>query len=139
MRSPDSFRQYMRDTARQMVQEAIQRMVAQGDSMSQIQNYLGSSRNMVGELALEDILQVSPQIAMSSGASSPSIEWTEAKMSIQWSQGEFEIVWDDSFMPDITVTPYSVEIKIKDHAQVHISVNEDAVPQKQGKKVDKSI
>ncbi len=140
IRSPEAFSQYTRQIARQMVQEAIQNITAQGDYFGDITSYLGSNRSVVGDWATDQIANSVPELTMSPEAPSPEIEWIEGGMKIEWSPGDVEIIWEDDFMPDITVTPYSVEIKLRNHGEVKITVNEDNIPARiSGKNVDKNI
>lgn len=139
IRSPEAFSQYTRQIARQMVQEAIQNITASGDYFGDLQNYFGTSQSVVGDWAFNETLNDNVELTMSSGASAPEIEWIEGGMKIEWSPGDVEIIWEDDFMPDITVTPYSVEINLRNHGEVKITVNEDNIPRRSGKNIDKNI
>ena len=139
IRSPEYFRQYTMQLARQMTREAVRKMVESGDSFGALENYFGTSQNPVGEWAYSEMIGDIPEMAMSSAIPSPEIEWTEGAMRIEWSPGDVEIVWTEDFMPDITVTPYSVEIRLGNHSVVKVTVNEDNLPEKSGRNVDKKI
>ncbi len=139
VRSPEHFREYTRQIARQMVQEAIQNIVANGNSFGALEQYAGTPGNLVGDLAFEQSLNQNVELTMSPGVSPPEIEWIDGGMKIEWSPGDVEIIWEDDFMPEITVTPHSVEIRLQNHGEVKITVNEDNIAQNSGKKVDKRI
>lgn len=139
IRSPEYFRQYTMQLARQMTREAVQKIVDSGDALGALEQYFGTSQNPVGEWAYGEMMGDIPEMQMSSALPSPEVEWTEGVMKIEWSPGDVEIIWNDDFMPDIMVTPHSVEIRLGNHSEVKITVNEDNIPQKSGKKVDKKI
>lgn len=139
IRSPEYFRQHTMQLARQMTREAVQRIVEGGDYFGSLEMYFGTTQNIVGEWAYNNMMGEIPEMSMSSGAPSPEIEWTEGAMRIEWSPGDVEIIWTEDFMPDITVTPHSVEIRLRNHGDVKISVNENNIPKKNGDKVDKKI
>lgn len=139
VRSPEHFLQYTRQLARQIVNEAVQNMTANGNYMAQLENYFHTMQSPIGDWAYEQMLNSVPEVGMSAGVPSPSVQWTEGSIKIEWELGDVEIVWEDEFMPDITVTPHSVEIRLRNHADVKISVNENNLPKTSGKKVDKKI
>ena len=139
LRSPKYFMQHTRQLARQIVNEAIQNMVAGGDYMAQLEGYFNTAQNPIGDWAYEQMLVSEPEVVMSSGMPAPDVQWTEGSVKIEWEPGEIEIVWEDEFMPEITVTPYSVEIRLKNRAEVQISVNENSIPKTRGKKIDQKV
>lgn len=139
LRSPEHFLQHTRQLARQIVTEAVQNMVASGNYMAQLENYFSTMQNPIGDWAYEQMLSSVPEVGMSSGAPSPKVQWTEGSIKIEWEPGNVEIIWEDEFMPNIEVTPHSVEIRLRTHADIKISVNENNLPKTSGKQVDKKI
>lgn len=139
IRSPEYFRQHTMQLAKQMTREAVQKIVEGGDYLGSLENYFGTSQNMVGEWAYNNMMEGTPEIGMSSAIPSPEIEWTEGSMKIEWSPGDVEIVWTEDFMPDIRVTPHSVEIRLGNRSDVKIRVNENNIPKKSGEKIDKKV
>lgn len=43
----------------------------------------------------------------------PQLEWTEGYFEVEWSEPETQIDWEGQVMPDIEVTPHSVEINVR--------------------------
>ena len=138
-RSPDNFRQYTQQYAKQLVGEAISNIRAHGDYFMNLKGYRGSDRNPVGEWALQQMLDNQQDITMAQPIDPPEVEWDPGYVKVEWTQGDVRIEWDDDFMPEFTVTPYSVEIRLEGRAEVKITVNEDRIASNHGKKVDKKI
>lgn len=138
-RSPDNFRQYTQQYAKQLVGEAISNIRAHGDYFMNLKGYIGSDKNPVGEWALQQMLDNTQDITMAQPIDPPEVEWDPGYVKVEWTQGDVRIEWDDDFMPEFTVTPYSVEIRLEGRAEVKITVNEDRIASQHGKKVDKKI
>lgn len=131
---PSALSQQMRDRAHSMVMESIARVAQNGDLMMRTENY-SSSTDMVAEIAYNNMeAAMSPPEINVQMKSLPEMEWDAGEFQISWSQGKFNIEWETDFMPDINVTPHSVEIKVRNYPKRKVS--EGRVPQS---KVDKRI
>ncbi len=141
VRSPEYFRQYTQQNSRQAVQTAIGNIVACGNNSLGVENYIGTSQNPIASWAWDSMMSDIPEMSMDMTAPSPEVEWEQGYMRIDWSPGNIEIEWDEAFMPEISVTPYSVEISLKGQNEVKITVNEERVAENDatGRKVDKRI
>jgi hypothetical protein len=72
-------------------------------------------------------------------SSAPKMEWDPGYFKIDWIAGEIKIEWEEINKPDILVSPYSVEIRVKGKKMLKIALNEDKLPCMKGKKVNKGI
>lgn len=79
------------------------------------------------------------QTVQEMNSSAPKVEWDPGYFRIDWIAGEIKIEWEENYKPDIQVSPYSVEIRVKGNKMVKIALNEDKLPYKKGKKVNKGI
>ena len=61
------------------------------------------------------------------------------KLTIEWTTGEVIIEWEEEYLPQITVTPYEVLIRLKGEKGVKIHVNEEKIPLKKGRKINKNV
>lgn len=129
-RSPEHLQNHMKQVSRQKVDQAISRIVSNGNYMKQLHKYIGTDTNPVAELALESMKSKSapPELNVASMPESlPDISWDPGGIKIEWTTGEVQIDWDEDFRPDITVSPHSVEIRLSGKKEVKISVNPDKV------------
>ena len=137
-RSPERLKQHLNQMSKQNVARAIQNFVSNGNYMAQLQNYVGTKKNPIGEIAWQEMRNELPEINVAMMPESrPEITWDPGYMKIEWTTGELQIEWDKDFKPDVTITPHSVEIKLSGRSEVKISVKEDRVSQTNGKKVNK--
>lgn len=131
---PSAFSQQTRDRAHSMVMESIARIAQNGDAMMHIENY-SSGASMIAQVAYNNMeAAMSPPEINVQMKSLPEMEWDMGEFQINWSHGTFNIEWDHDFMPDINVTPHSVEITVRNHPKQ--SVGEGHVPKS---KVDTTI
>lgn len=72
-------------------------------------------------------------------SSAPKVEWDPGYFKIDWIAGEIKIEWEENYKPDIQVSPYSVEIRVKGNKTVKIALNEDKLPYLKGKKINKGV
>ncbi|MGI6152238.1 MAG: DUF6470 family protein [Christensenellaceae bacterium] len=141
-RSPEKLQQHMRQVSRQKVDQAIQRTVKNGDYLGKLNSYIDSKRDPIGELAFDNMLSDMPELNVASMPESmPDIVWDPGGIKIEWTTGEITIDWDDDYMPDVTVSPHSVEIKLSGRSEVKITVNPDRVEQTRndGRKINEKI
>ncbi len=70
-----------------------------------------------------------------------NISWEPGSMEIEWDPHRLEMSWEGSARPEITVTPYSVEIRLINGETVRVGENEAKAIEMQGygKRVDKEI
>lgn len=137
-RSPSHLRNYLVQNSRSKVDQAISRIVSNGDYLKQIESYRGSSSSPIGEIAWQNYLEdnaVETNVGLMP-ETSPTIEWDNSYLHIDWTLGDLQIEWDDNFRPDIEFTPHSVEIRLSAHPEVKIEVKERHIPGLQGKKVN---
>lgn len=137
-RSPSQLSNYMVQNSRAKVEQAISRIVSNGDYVKHVEAYRGSAGNPIGELAWQNYMEdtsVETNVGLMP-ETSPNIEWDPGYIHINWTTGEVQIEWDDNFRPDIEFTPHSVEIRLSAHPEVKIQVKERHIPGLQGKKVN---
>ena len=73
------------------------------------EGYRGSDRNPVGEWALQQMLDNTQDITMAKANRSAGGRMGPGYVKVEWTQGDVRIEWDDDFMPEFTVTPYSLK------------------------------
>lgn len=140
LRSPDYQRKHTVQKGYQEVMEYIQKTSQDGEFMAALEDYCGQDVNRVGQLAYRDAIHGDiPELNVAQPNPMPEVEWERGSMTIEWVPGDLEIVWEENFRPQITVTPHSVEIRLRGKNEVKISVNEDQVSGGSGKKVDRQI
>lgn len=139
-RSPEYFRKHLVQQGYQKVQGYIQKTSQDGEFMAALEEYYGQDINRIGQLAYRDAIHADiPEIQVAAPIESPEVEWEKGSMTIEWIPGDLEIVWEEDFRPQITVTPHSVEIRLRGKNEVKISVNEDKVSRGSGKNVDRRV
>lgn len=139
-KSPDDLRIYQRDNSRSKVERYIQRVSENGTYVMKLENYKKSETNPLAETSYQDMISELPEMNVASmPESSPEVTWDPGYVRIEWSTGELQIDWDDNFMPEIKVSPHSVEIRLAGKNAVQISVNEDNIPVERGRKINKRI
>lgn len=139
-RTPSNLSGYVRQQSASKVQRAIQRTVQTGDQMKDIQNYQGSKTPIGADLAWRHMMedgQVETNIS-SMPHSKPNVTWDPGSIKIDWSTGEVHIEWDDDYMPDVSFTPHSVEIRLTGRSGVDISVDESNVMPLSGRRINKN-
>lgn len=140
VRSPDLQRKHTAQQGYQKVQGYIQKTSQDGEFMAALQDYYGQGVNRIGQLAYNDAIKADiPEINVAPPNPMPEVEWEKGSMSVDWVPGDLEIVWEENFRPQITVTPHSVEIRLRGRNEVKISVNEDNVSSSSGAKVDRQV
>lgn len=72
-------------------------------------------------------------------STSLDVEWEKGVMDIEWTRHSMEMSWEGEVYPDITVTPYSVEIRVLNGREVRLSVDEERIYPGAGKVVDKEL
>lgn len=140
-KSPEDLQIHMKQQSRQRVDNYIQTVAQNGDYVLQLKNYVGSKSDPLAEISWQNMIsrnQVETNVA-SMPETMPDVVWDPGYVRIEWTTGEVQIDWDDNFMPEITVSPHSVEIRLEGHKAIKISVNEDNVPKIEGKKVNKKV
>lgn len=115
---PGDFSKSLRDQSRAKVYEAIERIAQNGDLMMRTEHHSG--RDMVSEIAFNNMEASIPSINIVA-KSLPEVTWDNGEFQIVWSDGSLDIEWDTDFMPDINVTPHSVEIKVRHHPKQKIT------------------
>ncbi len=66
----------------------------------------------------------------------PPVEWDMGYFNVEWSPDTQTLEWQGEFKPQISVSPHSVEITIKEYGSIKITVDESKLPKVSGKKVD---
>lgn len=140
VRKPRQQAQHLNQQSYQAVHRAIQKAVQDGDFMGALDEYHDQDINRVGQLHLQEVIQGNiPDLNVAPPNPMPQVEWEKGSLSIEWSPGDLEVVWEEDFRPQITVTPHSVEIRLRGRNEVKITVNEDNVSGRSGRKVDRNI
>jgi hypothetical protein len=70
---------------------------------------------------------------------SQQIVWDPGYVKVDWQAGGIQVEWDENTKPDIQVSQYSVEIRVKGNNVVHIAVVEGKVPGMKGRKINKRV
>jgi len=139
-KSPEDLALHVRQQARQRVDQYIQKVATNGDYILQVKNYVGTKSDPLAELRWQEMMSQKPEVNVTSmPETTPDVVWDLGYVKIEWTTGEVQIDWDDEFMPEITVSPHSVEIRIEGRKEIKISLNEDNVPKIRGKKVNKKV
>lgn len=124
------------DESKQKVMQAIQNIVQKGDYMSHIE----ANNNPIAEIAEERLQSANADINI--GLTLPQkeeLEWDLGYFRIEWSRHLTQIQWEIDTKPEISIEPYSVEIKIQNQPVVKIKVNRNSIRNAVGSKVDKKI
>lgn len=140
MRKPRQQSQHLNQQSYQKVHQSIQKAVQDGNFMGALEQYYDSDTNRVGQLQLQEVIQGDiPDLNVAPPNPLPEVEWEKGSLTIEWTPGDLELVWEEDFRPQVTVTPHSVEIRLRGRNEVKITVNEDNVSGRSGKKVDRNI
>ena len=142
-RGPDAQRRKMIQQARQAMMQGIQNANSKGDRLSNWQQ-IGSSPNVVAELTLSNMIQQGSTPVYDTvpiPAPLPEVEWETGDMSIDWEQGDLEMEWVGDPMPEISVTPHSVEIRLISGEVIRVGEQEAESIERQGygKRLDKEV
>ncbi|MDL2289328.1 DUF6470 family protein [Clostridia bacterium OttesenSCG-928-F22] len=136
-RSPLKYNRDYASRAEMKAMEAIGIIASQYDRLAHIENGPAASIPVV----IKD--RVQPEQPETNFGLIPSekarIEWEEGEIVIEWTNGDLEIEWDMSGGPTIEVEPHVVEVRIRNHPSVKITVNRDRRKNDVGDKVDKRI
>lgn len=135
LKNPKYFMEDNRQKAYDKVMNYISRVAQEGDMMTEIDN--ASPDNMISVIAEQNMRAALPEVNMGTMPEDLAvITWDKGAFEINWTKGSLEIVWDDDYMPDISVTPYSVEISIRNLGKIKMR---DQGAKLEGRKVDKKI
>lgn len=142
-RGPDAQRQKMIQQARAAMTQGIQKANDKGERLSNWQN-IGSSPNVVAQLTLSNMInEGSTPIYDTAPIPSPlpEMEWDMGDVSIDWEQGDLEMEWEGDPMPEISVTPHSVEIRLISGEVIRVGEQEAESIERQGygKRLDKEV
>ena len=139
-KSPERLRAFLNQQSHGKVSKAINRIVQNGNHLMRLENYIGTEKLAVAEVAVADSISEMPEVNVSSMPTSrPNVQWDPGYVKIEWTTGEMQIEWDNDYMPDITVTPHSVEIRVDGHSEVKLAVDEKNIAKIGGRKVNKKI
>lgn len=131
-------KQLMADTkqkAYNKVMEAIRRASEEGDMMMDIR---ADSPDMVPIIAVQNMRAALPDINIGSMPQNfPEFTWDKGELKISWIKGATDITWDEDFESELSVTPYSVEVKIRNFQKV--KMNDQGNNKIEGRNLDKKI
>lgn len=117
--------------SKQLAGEAKQQALQYTGQLAQDGNYLSRTDlggNRVAELEAERSLDKIPEINLGSMPQSlPNIEWEPGYINISWSNTQMQVEWDTEYMPTFSVEPHSVEIFLRNHPYIRITVTEEPV------------
>lgn len=138
-KSPEALRIDVGNYAFSMASEAVATISSDGDSVMRIENY-NSGAGTLAQIAGNNMEASIPQVNVGSmPQTAPKISWDPGYMHIDWEIGNVAIEWDGDFMPDFSVTPHSVEIRMAGYPEVKISLNEEALAGDLGRTVNNVI
>ncbi len=136
---PGNLAQTQAADGRQASVDATIKYSADGNYVGDVSEYTGTGISPFAELAKRDAVQQAPETNLGTMPDSlPEVEWDESGMNIEWEKGDVSIEWDEDYMPEFTVTPHSVEIRLNGRPKVHISVSEDNIVSI-GRKVNEGV
>lgn len=119
---PEAMRQEMYSRAHSKTMDAIANIAQTGDYLMRIEHSDGT--DMIAQVAFNNMQAAIPEINIGSMPQSlPEVEWDHGEFKIVWSEGSFELEWDTDFRPDISFTPHSVEIKIRNYPKINVQDN----------------
>ena len=143
LRTPEAMRRHLQQKYRQMAIANVQKINAQAQQFSAIENATPGAGDIVAKVSLNNLLQQDiPVIDVASmPSSSPEIDWEPGSLEIEWEMGKLEMSWEGSIKPEISVTPHTVEIRLIDGTTIRVGENEAESIERQGygKRLDKSI
>ncbi len=135
--------QLMQHTTVQNQQAAVEATInhaADGNYVGGVNKYHGKEGSPFADLAVQEMKANIPELGMGTiPKSMPEVDWNQGSMSIEWEMGDVKIEWDKDFMPEFTVTPHSVEIRLNGKPQVQISMLESNAPRFEGRKINERI
>ncbi len=134
LKNPKYFMQDTRQRAYSKIMNSIKRMSQEGDMMMDITK---DAPDMVPYIAAENMRSALPEVNIASIPESlPDVTWDEGAFEITWTKGSMEIIWDEDYEPDISFTPHSVEIKIRNFKKIRMN---DKGNKLEGRKIDRKI
>lgn len=142
LRSPNYFRSYIQNRGKQAVYKAISKTVSEGNQVADLQYYMGMDGSPFADIAVQNMMNDIPQTNVANmPQSSPEVTWDPGYMEVEWVIGDVEIEWEDDYMPEFSVTPYSIEIRLQGRPEVHITVNESEAESADivGRKVNRKV
>ncbi len=120
--------------------DATYKYAADGSYVGDVHKYHGTESSPFAQQAVKDMNSNIPDVNLGTiPKSMPEVSWDQGSMNIEWEKGDVKIEWDDDYMPEFTVTPHSVEIRLNGKPQVHISLTEDSMRSYEGRKFNKKI
>lgn len=126
LRSPGHLATYLKGRSRQAVAKAISKTVSEGNQVADLQYYMGTGQSPFASIAMQNMINDVPEVNVGSmPQSSPEVSWEPGHMHVEWEIGDVEIEWEEEFMPEFSVTPYSIDIRLQGRPEVHITVNEE--------------
>lgn len=136
LETPRYFMNSNRQKAYEKTMNAIGRIVAEGDMMTRIDN--SSPDDMVSAIAVQNMRSAIPEFnIVTMPQDLAEITWDKGVFEINWTKGSLDVVWDEEYMPEYSVTPYSVEVSIRELSR--IKVNDTGNRKLEGRKVDRKI
>lgn len=139
LRTPGTQAKYQAQQSTLKMQEGVDNMVYDYESIGMIENAGEGMPNTVGVTALNRALEEDKvEVNVASIPSEPlQADWTPGEMEITWVPHKLEMSWEGDVKPKITVTPHSVEIRLVNGETVRVKENASAGGQ--GKSVDRKI
>lgn len=132
-------KQYLLKKNKSKILDALNRSIKQSYALERLSGSNTMAQNEPAvQLDLSDITSVQASSEMME-SSAPKLEWDPGYFKVDWIAGEIKIEWEENVKPDIQVSPYSVEIRVKGKKSVKIALNEDKLPYRKGKKVNKGV
>jgi hypothetical protein len=93
-RSPQHLKNYMVQTSRSKVDNAIRRIAQNGDYMLALENYVNTKRSPIAELSIQGMNNDRVETNISSmPQSSPDVVWDPGYVRIEWTAGDVQIEW----------------------------------------------
>ncbi len=140
-RGPDAQRRRMIQRNRQAMMDGIQRTNSEAEQYSNY--YRAGDSNIVAQVSLSNMIQDSVPVydTVSIPAPLPEVEWDMGDMEIDWDMGELEMEWEGDPMPQISVTPHSVEIRLVSGEVIRVAEQEAEQIEREGygKRLDKKV
>lgn len=144
LRVPSAQRRYLQQLYRQMALEGVVQVSNEHQRMSsEIHNLAKGGPEIVARIALDSLMQRDiPVVDVANmPRSMPDVQWEQGSLEIEWDPPRMEMHWEGNLRPEITVTPYTVEIRLINGETIRVGESEARMLEQQGygKRLDEKV
>lgn len=120
LKNPKYLMNDTRQKAYNKVMSNIRRIVQEGDMMMNITN--SAPDEMVPVIARENMRAAIPELVMVPMPKSMlDITWTKGSTDVSFTKASMELVWDSDYAPELSVSPYAVEVSIRNFKPIGVN------------------